>query len=221
MTLKKNDFVEIEFTAKLSDNDEIFDTNILEVAKKADLDTKFIKPFILSIGHKMLPLGLDEDLVGKELKKDYSIDLTPENAFGKRDPKMVRMIPTKLFHEQDIDPVRGTQLSLDGQLVRVLSSSSGRTLIDFNNPLAGKNITYDYKIKRIVTDEKERVDALQEFLFKQTFPSEVTSEKITLGVPKENVPMANMFMPKFEEILGKKVEVKEVAKISKTAPKKE
>jgi len=217
MAIKKYDFIEIEFTAKLTEDNEIFDTNIVEVAKKADLDTKFVKPFVLSIGHKMLPVGLDKDLVGKEIGKEHSISLNPENAFGKRDPKMVRMIPTKLFHEQNIDPVRGTQLSLDGQLVRVLSSSGGRTLIDFNNPLAGKNVTYEYKIKRTVTDEKEQVDALQEFLFKKTFPSEVTKEKIILSVPKENVPMANMFMPKFEEILGRKVEVKEAEK----TPKKE
>jgi hypothetical protein len=68
---------------------------------------------------------------------------------------------------------------------------------------------YEYKIKRIVTDEKEQLDALQDFFFKQIFKSEIIGEKIIFKVPKENVQMANIFMPKFEEILQKKVEVKE------------
>ncbi|MBT3642644.1 hypothetical protein HN604_02500 [archaeon] len=215
MTTKKNDFIEVEFTAKLSDDNEIFDTNIQSVAKKAELNTENIKPFILSIGNKMLPSGFDEDLIGKEVEKDYSINLVPENAFGKRDPKMVRMIPTKLFHEQNIDPIRGTQLSLDGQLVRVLSSSGGRTLIDFNNPLAGKNVTYDYKITRTVTDEKEKTDALQEFLFKQVFKSEISNEKVIFSVPKNHAPLVKMFIPKFEEILDKKIEVVEIEESKK------
>ena len=143
MAVKKNDFIEIEFTGNISNTDEIFDTNIEKDAKKAGMDLKNIKPFILSVGHKMLPNGFDKDLEGKEIEKSYALELKPEDAFGKRNPQMVRMIPTKHFHEQKINPERGMQLSLDGQLVKILSSDRGRTLVDFNNPLAGKNVTYN------------------------------------------------------------------------------
>ena len=122
MTVKKNDFIEVEFTGKITDGGEVFDTNIESVAKKAGIDSKKIKPFILSVGHKMLPTGLDNDLVGKEVGKEYTVELKAKDAFGKRNPQMVRMIPTKMFHEQKINPVKGMQLSLDGQLTKVLSS---------------------------------------------------------------------------------------------------
>ena len=206
MTIKKNDFIEIEFTGKITDTDEIFDTNIKADAKKAELNTKDIKPFILSVGHKMLPNGFDADLEGKEVEKSYTLDLKPEDAFGKRNPQMVRMIPTKHFHEQKIDPQRGMQLSLDGQLVKILSSDRGRTLVDFNNPLAGKPVTYTYKIKKLVTEQKQKIDALQDFLFRKTFDFETKNKTITFKIEKQFEPFIKLFAPKFEEILGLKIE---------------
>jgi FKBP-type peptidyl-prolyl cis-trans isomerase 2 len=204
--IKKNDFIEIEFTGKIKDTDEVFDTNIKEDAEKSNFNTKNIKPFVLSVGHKMLPQGFDEDLEGKEEGKSYEVNLKPEKAFGKRNPQMVRMIPTKHFHEQQIDPVRGMQLALDGQLVKVLSSDKGRTLVDFNNPLSGKEVTYNYKIKKIVKDEKEKIDALQDFLFRKTFDFDLKDKTITFKVDKQFEPFVKMTAPKFEEILGLKVE---------------
>ena len=214
MAVKNNDFIEIEFTGKISDTGEIFDTNIEKVAKDADLETKNVKPLIMAVGHKMLPVGFDEDLDGKEEGKDYVIEVAPDKAFGKRNPQMIRMIPTKLFHEQKIEPIRGMQLSLDGQLVKILSSDRGRTLVDFNNPLAGKNITYEYKIKRLVTEQKERVDALQDFLFRRIFDFEINEKKIIFKVGKEAEPFVKMFSKKFGEILGLEIEAEIIEKKS-------
>jgi len=208
MSIKKNDFIEVEFTGKITGTDEVFDTNIKKDAEKANLKTKDIKPFILSVGHKMLPAGFDNDLVDKEEDKEYTVGIKPEDAFGKRNPQMVRMIPTKHFHEQKINPERGMQLALDGQLVKILSSDRGRTLVDFNNPLAGKQVTYIYKINKIVTDQKEKINAMQDFLFRKTFDFETKDKTVTFKVEKQFEPFVKLFSPKFEEILGLKVEAK-------------
>lgn len=208
MDVKKNDFVEIEFTGKILITGEIFDTNIKNDAEKAGLETKNIKPFILSVGNKMLPTGFDLDIEGKEIGKNYSVECNPEDAFGKRNPEMVRMIPTKLFHEQKINPQRGMQITLDGQLVKVLSSSGGRTLIDFNNPLSGKKISYDYKINKKITDVNEKVNALQDFLFRRRFDFDLGEKKVTFKVGKEFEQFVKMFSGKFEELVGLKIEIK-------------
>jgi FKBP-type peptidyl-prolyl cis-trans isomerase 2 len=212
MAIKKNDFIEVEFTGKITGTDEIFDTNIEKDAKKAKMDLKNIKPFILSVGHKMLPSGFDNNMIGKESGKSYTVDIKPEDAFGKRNPQMIRMIPTKHFHEQKINPVRGMQLALDGQLVKILSSDRGRTLVDFNNPLAGKPVTYTYKINKMVDDQKEKINAMQDFLLRRTFEFDVKDKTVTFKVEKEFEPFVKMFIPKFEEILGIKVKVKIVEK---------
>ena len=210
MLIKKGDFIEIEFTGKISDSNEIFDTNIESDAKKAGIKTTNVKAHIISVGHKMLPIGFDEDLEGKEEGKEYSVEINPEKAFGKRNPKMIQMIPTKLFHAQKIEPVKGMQLTLDGQLVRILSSDRGRTLVDFNNPLAGKKITYKYKIKKKITNKKEQIESLQDFLFRQKFEFEEKERKIIFKAPKEAEQFIKIFSPKFEEILKLKVEFEEL-----------
>ncbi len=210
--INKNDFIEIEFTGRVSGTDEIFDTNVKENAKKINLDLKDAKPLILSVGQGMLPVGFDSNLVGKDVGVSYVVDIKPGNAFGKRDPKMIKMIQTKLFHEQKINPVRGMQLNLDGQLVKILSSDRGRTLVDFNNPLAGKDVSYEYRINRVVTDDKEKIDALQEFFFRKTFDFELKDKIITFKVEKQFEPFINMLSGKFEEILGLKIKVSIVNK---------
>ncbi|MFA4960817.1 MAG: peptidylprolyl isomerase [Candidatus Pacearchaeota archaeon] len=211
MAIKKGDFIEIEFTGKTEDG-QIFDTNIRVDAEKAGLDAKNLKPFVLSVGQKMLPSGFDDDLDGKEEGKSYSLRLSPEKSFGKRNSQFVRMIPTKLFYEQKINPQRGMQLALDGQLVKVLSSSGGRTLVDFNNPLAGKNVVYEYKINRKIEDEKEKIDAVQDFLFRKKFDFEKRDGKIIFKIEKQFEPFVKLFGPKFEEILGMKIEGEVVEK---------
>lgn len=210
--INKNDFIEIEFTGRVANTNEIFDTNIKEDAEKEGLKLQQEpKPFILSVGNKMLPQGLDEDLLEKELQKEHEVELNPEKAFGKRDPKQVRMVPLKHFHEQNINPQRGMKLNLDGKIARVLSSSGGRVLIDLNNPLAGKKVKYKYKINRKVTDINEKINALQDFLFRQTFPFELDekNKKLILETPKEMAQFATIMSKPFEEILGLKVEAKE------------
>lgn len=202
MTIKEKDFVEIEFTGKIKDSQEIFDSNIQEDIKKANLDIKEIKPFILSVGQKMLPSGFDQDLIEKEINKEYTLELKPEDAFGKRDKELIKMVPTRLFLEQRINPQRGMQLNLDGQIVKILSNSGGRTLIDFNHPLAGKEVVYKYKINRIVENENEKIDALFDFFFKQKLEYEVKDKKIIFKeLKKELKPYLQIFAPKIKEIL--------------------
>ena len=222
MVVKKKDFIEIEFTGKIKDSDEIFDTNIKTDAKKANLDLKIekLKPFAMSIGNKMLPVGFDKDLEGKEIGKDYSIEVSQDEAFGKRNPQLIRMVPLKVFHEQKIQPQRGMQLNLGGQLARILSASGGRVLVDFNNPLAGKAVTYKYKILKKITNLDEKINAIQEFLFRKQFPFITKEKTITFTLKKEEEQFEKfieMMAPQFKEILNMDVK----AEISKEKSKKE
>ncbi len=218
MKIKKNDFVEIEFTARTKDG-KVFDTNIKSEAEKAGLKIKNLKPFVLSVGHHMLIKGLDKELEGKEVGKKYSVELKPEEAFGKRNPEMIKMIPLKKFTEQKINPQRGMQLTIDGIIVKVLSVSGGRVLVDFNNPLAGKNVIYNFKINRKVEDINEKINALQDFFFKKRFKFDVDKNKkiITFKLPQKEKQFENFMKivaKPFKEILNMeiKAEIEEPAK---------
>ncbi len=215
-TLKKNDFVEIEFTGKA--NNEIFDTTNKEEAKKIGLETD-VKPWIISIGNQMLVKGFDDSLEGKEIGKEYSIKLEPEKAFGKRNPSLIRTVPIKIFHEKQMNPIPGMTIQLDNYIAKILSVSGGRVIVDFNNPLAGKEIEYNFKILRKIDDDKEKVNALQEFFFKQKFDFEIKDKKVIFK-KSEIKPFIEVFKQKFKEITGLDFEV-EIAKEEKKENKED
>jgi FKBP-type peptidyl-prolyl cis-trans isomerase 2 len=204
---KKNDFIEIEFLGKNLTNNEVFDTNIKEEAEKINIEYTG-KPLVVCIGQNMVVKGFDEALEGKEIGKKFSVKINPENAFGKRQPNLSRMIPLRMFLEQKIYPQPGMTLALDNRLVKVMSVSGGRVLVDFNNPLAGKDIEYEFTIKKIVEDNKEKINAVQRFFFGHEFEFDLDekSKKIIFKEIKLT-PILNAFKDKFKEILGFDVEI--------------
>jgi FKBP-type peptidyl-prolyl cis-trans isomerase 2 len=217
MIIQKNDFIEIEFTGK--SNNEIFDTTNKEEAKQMGLEAD-VKPIIVSVGNQMLLKGFDEELQGKETEKKYSIHILPEKAFGKRDPKLIKTIPMKIFKEKNLNPVQGMTLQLDDYVAKVLSVSGGRVIVDFNNPLAGKELDYDFKILRKITDNNEKINALQDFFFKQRFEFNLDKEKKKVIFKDEKIkPLIQMFNQKFKDMIGLEFEVEE--KSEKTKEKKE
>ena len=213
---KKNDFIEIEFVGKA--NGIIFDTNIKQEAEKINLKAE-VKPLIVCIGQEMLVKGFDKALEDKEVGEKYKIILQPEDAFGTRDKEMIKIIPLRIFKEKNISPYPGVVLNFDGMIAKILSVSGGRVITDFNNPLSSKEIEYEFTIKRKVTDEKEKINALQDFFFRKTFEFKIEEKKIIFK--KEAEPFLNFFKGKFKEILGKEVEVEKIEKEEKTGEKEE
>jgi FKBP-type peptidyl-prolyl cis-trans isomerase SlyD len=205
---KKHDFIELEFIGKNLNDNEVFDTNIKEEAKKINPNVKEVKPLVLCIGADMVVKGLDEAIIDKETEKKYTIKLTPEKAFGKRDGKLIKLVPKRFFIEQKINPVPGMTLALDNSLVKIVSSSGGRVMIDFNNPLAGKDVEYEFTIKKIISDNKEKVNALQRFLFGKEFEFEIDEAKKMITFSEiQLMPILNAFKEKFNELLGFDVEI--------------
>jgi FKBP-type peptidyl-prolyl cis-trans isomerase 2 len=216
-TIQKNDFVEIEFTGK--SGNEIFDTTNKEDAKKIGIEIQD-KPLIISVGNGMLLKAFDEYLEGKELNKKYSIHLEPEKAFGKRQSSMIKLIPMKVFLEKQIRPMPGMSLQIDNYVVKILAVSGGRVTVDFNNPLAGKEIDYDFIIKRKITDDSEKVNALQDFFFRQRFEFSIEGKKVIFKEEKIK-PFVEIFKQKFKEITGLDFEVLQKEVSNKEAAPKE
>ena len=161
-TVKKNDFVEIEYTGRIKDGNAIFDTTEEQVAKENgvyDKDADY-SPMIICIGKSHVLKGLEEQIINKETGNSYTFELNSENAFGKKDAKLIQLIPTNKFRQQNIQPVPGLQLNIDGVFGIIKTVSGGRCLVDFNHPLAGKDLVYSIKINRIIEDPKIKLDAL-------------------------------------------------------------
>ncbi|MFH1787661.1 MAG: peptidylprolyl isomerase [archaeon] len=215
MALQKNDFIQIEFTGKVKDTGEIFDSNIKEDIKKSGLKTQS-KYFVFCLSQGMFLKGIEDFLIGKNIG-NYEIELEPQKAFGIRDPKFVRMIPIKIFNEQKLNPIPGTVFNFDGRIAKVLTVSGGRVMVDFNHPLAGKKVIYNVNVLKKIEDLNEKIKSLILFLFRKEFKFEVKDKELIIQVEKHYLQFVEMFKDKFKEILDLDLKVKEIQEVIKAS----
>lgn len=213
MALKLKDFIEIEFSGRTKEG-ELFDSNIKEDLEKLHHGHDHpveAKPLVFCLGEGMFLKSIDNFLVDKpETKASYEIELLPENAFGKRNPQFVQMIPLKAFRESNANPVPGMMFNMDGRIAKILSVSGGRVMVDFNNPLAGKTVVYKIHVIRKVEDLNEKIKSIIEFLFRRQFKFEVKEEKLILEVEKPAVEFVKLFEDKFKDLFNLSLELREI-----------
>jgi FKBP-type peptidyl-prolyl cis-trans isomerase 2 len=212
MNLQKNDFIEIDFTARLKDTGEVFDSTLKSELQKLS-PYAIAKPFVFSLGNDMFLKGVDDFLIGKpfdKLPSEYKIDLSPENAFGVREAKLVQMIPIKVFRQHDIKPIPGHSLNFDGKIAKILTVSGGRVMVDFNGPLASKPVIYEIKILKKVEDVNEKIKAINDFLFKKDLKFEIKEKKLIIEVDKGLKSLIELFRDKYKDLVGLDLEVNEI-----------
>jgi peptidylprolyl isomerase len=208
MALDKKDFIEIEFLAKTKDG-ELFDSNLQEEISKINPQAR-AKPFIFCLGEGMFLKSIEDFLIGKEVGK-YKIDLKPEQAFGKRNPLLIQKIPRRIFLDHKVNPLPGISFNFDGKIAKVLAVSGGRVIVDFNNPIAGKDVVYEISVLRKILDINEKVKALNEFLFRKNFDFKIEGQKLFMFVDKQYLQFVVLFKEKFSSLLELDLEVKEIS----------
>ncbi|MBI4159191.1 peptidylprolyl isomerase [Candidatus Woesearchaeota archaeon] len=177
--IKKGMFIEINFTARIADSQRVFDTTKKEIAEKNNFhENHDYSPIIICVGHKDIIQGLDEQLIGKEIK-EYTFNIPAEKGFGKKNHELIKLVPSSLFAQQNIKPVPGLQINLNEIIGTIRSVSGGRTIVDFNHPLAGKDLTYEVEILREIKDIKEKVASIITQITKK-FEITITNDEIEI-----------------------------------------
>src|SRR3989344_3820250 len=161
-TVKKHDFVELEYTGRILETKEVFDTTNADVAKASvmfDPEGKYA-PTVICVGKGHLLPGIDRQLEGKDVGQEYTFRLEPEDAFGKKDAKQLKLMASASFKKHKVVPQPGLQVSIDGKMGTIRSVAGGRVVVDFNHPLAGRQLEYQVKVLRLITDKAEQLTAL-------------------------------------------------------------
>lgn len=207
MPIKKHDFVELDYTGRIKETNEVFDTTNEKAAKEAQIFSPKVeyKPIVICIGESHILAGLDEFIEGKELGK-YTVSLNSEKAFGKKDASLMKIIPTSKFAEQGIKPIPNLRLNIDGMVGMIKSVSSGRTVVDFNHPLTGKDVVYDIKLNKVVTDKKIQLTSILRVLLGMRDPDvELAGNKAKLQIPELPKPLLDELAKKMKELTGVEV----------------
>jgi len=145
MPISDGDFILVEYTGRVKETGEVFETTNEDVAKNEGLYRAgdIYEPRLIVVGEGWILKSVDEHLKEMDVGKTETIEVPPEEAFGPRDPNKVRMVPLRRFSSQRITPTPGMRIEFNGRLATVRSVGAGRVQLDFNPPLAGKTLVYE------------------------------------------------------------------------------
>ena len=162
MALQKGEFILIDYVAKVKETNEVFDTTSEETAKKEHLykEGEIYEPKLVVIGEGWVLKALDESLTTMEVGKPASVEISPEKAFGKRDPEKVKRVSLKQLTARGITPNLGMRVEYGGKMAVVRTMGAGRVLLDFNPPLAGKTLVYEVTIQKKFETKTEKIAGL-------------------------------------------------------------
>ncbi|MFY9301586.1 MAG: FKBP-type peptidyl-prolyl cis-trans isomerase [Candidatus Nitrosotenuis sp.] len=162
MTFTKGSLILVDYTAKVKDTNEVFETTLAEEAKKHSLFQENIKyqPKLVSVGESWVIKGLDDVLVNTKPGDKLTVDVTPDKGFGERDPGKVRMIPLRKLGEDAEKVTVGDTIEVDQRTGVVRFIGSGRVQVDFNHRFAGKTIVYDVNVIKSLDTNEDKISAI-------------------------------------------------------------
>ena len=188
--MKEGDFIKIDYIGRIKESGLIFDLTNEETARKEGLYNTQVKygPLPVIIGSSFMIKGLEDVLKGMKIGEKKHVVLTPVHAFGERSEKLIKLIPESEFTKQNMVPYQGMVVNIRNLMGRVLSVSGGRVKVDFNHPLAGKDLEYDLEVIGEITDNKEKVKSVLELFYKTTGKEQVKIDEnvVELTVDSES-----------------------------------
>lgn len=183
MVIAKGDIIKLSFTGKL-ENGSVFDTTDEKTAKENNIynEERTYEPMTIVVGSGSIVQGLDEDLIGKKTGYKGSVTVPAEKGYGQRSLELIETVPVKKFHEK-VEP--GMIVESGDRTGVVESVNGGRARIDYNEPLAGKTLVFDYKIEKVLEDKDEKIDAVIKGYVGPETGYTVDGETVTIDVPKD------------------------------------
>ncbi len=148
MAINDNQVVSIEYDLVEKGSTDIIDSN------KGHAPLEFI------VGKGQIIPGLEKAIKEMNSGESKKIDVPANEAYGERNVEAVEKLPREQFAGIDLE--KGMQLygqSQDGQtiMVTVEDFDDNSVTVDYNHPLAGKDLTFDVTIKDVRDATSEEI----------------------------------------------------------------
>ena len=127
----------------------------LENGIEIDNTRSYPEPVSLVIGDGNLLEGFEKALLGLRAGDRRTVHLPPEDAFGPWNPENVQSFDTVQFVKAgDTTPEIGTMMEFQdkggGTLAGVVKAvNDDKVEVDFNHPLAGRNVVFEVEIAKV------------------------------------------------------------------------
>jgi FKBP-type peptidyl-prolyl cis-trans isomerase 2 len=164
LAFNNGDFVKIDYSAWRSADGKMIYTTSRKLAEENDIYDKerVYVPQLVIIGKGSVIKGVEDVVKTMGINESKSVELEPKDAFGDKNPDLVKVMPIGDFKKKDVVPYPGMQLDIDNMVAVVKSVNSGRVVIDANHPLAGERLKYEIRLVAKLDKDDEKVRALAE-----------------------------------------------------------
>ncbi|MGC9112160.1 FKBP-type peptidyl-prolyl cis-trans isomerase [Acidilobus sp.] len=196
MTFKDGDFVLINYVISVKDGDReiVEDTNKEDVAKSAGIydSNRRYEPYLVVIGRSQVIKAIDEQLRDMDVGQRKEFTATPDKAYGPYRSDLIIRLPIKQLNRYGIPPVVGRRVEVGGRIGVIRSVTERFAYIDFNHPLAGR----DLKVELEVVGKLETLDDKVKYLVTRYMPLDRNS----IGVSQQGEGSIELQLP--QEVLG-------------------
>ncbi|WP_440947513.1 FKBP-type peptidyl-prolyl cis-trans isomerase [Methanosarcina sp. T3] len=150
-TVKKGDYLLIDYTGKLEDG-TIFDTTLKEKAREAGIysEEKEYRPLFFRADARQVVKGIDAGVLGMREGEEKTLKIAPEDAYGEYKDYMVQKIPLARLELEEPPEAGKKIITPGGREVKVLDSTETYATLDFNHELAGKTLILEIKLVSII-----------------------------------------------------------------------
>jgi FKBP-type peptidyl-prolyl cis-trans isomerase SlyD len=157
----ENSYVVIKYTVKLEDG---------EIVKGDPEEGLAHMEFVT--GYNQVILGLERRLIGMVQGDAGQIAVPPEEGFGSYDPKLIQEKIYQEFPEgRNLEEGRWVRATNPDHRVTfgyfVLEKKSESVVLDYNHPLAGKTLIYEFTVEDVREASPEELEILRPCEFGQ------------------------------------------------------
>lgn len=146
----------ILFMPQIHENSKVTLHFSLRLTDGQIVDSTFEKrPATLIIGDGNLPQGFEKHLLGMDIGDRRTVRVMPEDAFGQSNPANLQTVAREKFaHTGDLTSgmVVSFKDAAGAELPGVISTiEDDAVVVDFNHPLAGKDLEFEIEILNVET----------------------------------------------------------------------
>jgi peptidylprolyl isomerase len=143
--VKKGQFVQVHYTGRLEDG-TIFDSSEGQ------------QPLEFQAGSGEVIPGIDNAVLGMAVNEEKRILISADDAYGQRREDLTREFPISMLGGETVTPGQSLWFNTPRGPIqgKVLDLDEEHFTVDFNHPLAGKNLEFDLKVVGISDQPTQR-----------------------------------------------------------------
>jgi peptidylprolyl isomerase len=143
--VKKGQFVQVHYTGRLEDG-TIFDSSEGQ------------QPLEFQAGSGEVIPGIDNAVIGMAVNEEKRILISADDAYGQRREDLTREFPISMLGGEMVTPGQSLWFNTPRGPIqgKVLDLDEEHFTVDFNHPLAGKNLEFDLKVVGISDQPTQR-----------------------------------------------------------------